>query len=194
MDKFKLVVDILSSTAAMIAIFTVLVAWISSKKKPLKVKRVVIHQSSDSSMYILEIENNKPYYVEVKATQCFTKKHYKVEQVNNCFPTIRGTYSLTDSVFLADKIHSIQPNGCTDLRFNKGKNLNDVKELIFLMDTSHGFHSLKCKNITLVNMGTQVFGMEAVEEYSSWLLAVKCYVKLSAKRLGNMLKRKITRG
>jgi hypothetical protein len=193
MDKFKLVVDILSSIAAVIAIFTVLVAWISSKKKPLKVKRVVIHQSTDSSTYILEIENNKPYPVEIKNTRCFTKKHYKVEQINNCFPTLHSAYSLTDSPFLADEVHLIQPNGFTDVRFHKGANLNDVKELTFLMDTSHGFHSLKCKNITLVKMETQTFGMEAIEEYNSWLPALTSYMKLSAKRLGNIIKSKLTR-
>jgi hypothetical protein len=193
MDKYKFVVDILSSLASLIAIITVFWAWMSSKRNALKIKRVVIHQSEQTSNFILEIENSKPYPVEIKNTRCFTKPNYKVEQVNNCFPSFHKAYSLTDSPFLSDERHTIEANGFTDIRFNKGSNLESVKELTFLMDTSHGYHSLKCKNITLVKMGAQTFGMEAMEEYDSRASAVKKYCSLTIRRVWNILKEKLTR-
>lgn len=183
MDTFKFVVDILSAMASMIAIFTVLIAWYSSIKKPLKVKRVVMHQHIDSSTYILEIENNKSYPVEVKSTKCFTKKCYKVEQMKNFFPTIRDTWSLNDIHFSADENHIIQPCGFTDVIFDKVVNQDQVNELIFLMDTSHGFHSLKCKKIDLVNMEKSRSDIKVIEEHSSWQFALKSYMKLFIKRL-----------
>ena len=193
MEKFKILVDVLSSIASLIAIVTVLGAWISSQKKALKVKRVVVHQNEQTSNYILEIENSKPYPVELKCTRCFTKKHYKVEQVNNCFPTIHSAYSLTDSPFIANEKHFIEANGLTDIRFLECAHLSQVKELIFLFDTSHGYHSLKCKNITIVKMGTQTFGMEAMNEYSSRWAAIKNYTSLVIRRLKTIAKQKLTK-
>ncbi len=120
MDKYKFVVDILSSLASLIAIVTVLWAWISSKRNALKIKRVVIHRSEQTSNYILEVENIKPYPVVIKNTRCFTKPNYKVEQINNCFPSFHKSYSLTDSPFLSDERHTIEANGFTDICFNNG--------------------------------------------------------------------------
>lgn len=188
MEKYKFIVDILSSLASLLAIVTVLWAWISSKRNALSIKRVVIHQSENTSNYILEVENTKPYSVEIKNTRCFTKKNYKVEQVNNCFPSFHTAYSYTDSPFLSDEKHVIEANGFTDIRFLECSNLTKVKELIFLMDTSHGSHSLKCKNITVVKMGSQVFGMEAMEEYDSRFKAVKKYCSLVIRRILNIIK------
>ncbi len=193
MDKYKFVVDILSSLASLIAIIAVLWAWISSKRKAISIKRVVIHQGEKTSSYILEIENTKTYPVVIKNTRCFTKRSYKVEQVNNCFPSYHEAYLLTDSPFISDERHTIEANGFTDIRFHKGSNFEGVKELTFLMDTSHGYHSQKCKNITLVNMGSQTFGMEAMEEYDSRYLAVKKYCSLSTRRVWNVVKYKLTR-
>lgn len=192
MDKFKLSVDILSSIASLVAIITVLWSWISSKKNALKIKRVVIQQGEQTSNYILGIKNIKPYPVVIKNIRCFTKPHFKVQQVNNCFPSFHKSYSLTDSLFLSSEKHTIEANGFTDICFNKGLNLKQVKELTFFMDTSHGYHHLKCKNTILVQMGSQKFGMEAMEEYDSRVAAVMKYCSLSVRRLWTVLKEKLT--
>ena len=59
MEKYKYIIDILSSIVAFIAIFTVLLSWYKSSRKPLNVERVIIHRGSTKSTYILIIKNRK---------------------------------------------------------------------------------------------------------------------------------------
>lgn len=42
-------VDLLSSVASLVAIVSVLVAWYQSRRKPLKIKRVLVHQKEQST-------------------------------------------------------------------------------------------------------------------------------------------------
>tara|TARA_R110000772_G_scaffold28638_22_gene72100 strand:+ start:731 stop:1051 length:321 start_codon:yes stop_codon:yes gene_type:complete len=80
MADYKYVVDALSSTAALIAIITVLWSWFKNSQMPLKIERLVVHNKASESTYIIVIKNSKTYPVNIKSSACYTKSSYKVEK------------------------------------------------------------------------------------------------------------------
>ena len=59
MENYKHVVDALSSTAALIAIITVLWSWFKNSQMPLAIERLVVHNKESESTYILVIKTGK---------------------------------------------------------------------------------------------------------------------------------------
>lgn len=154
MEEYKYIVDMLSSTAALVAIITVLISWYRNAQKPLKVERVVIHRKKSESTYILIVKNRKPYPVSLKSTFCYTKHNYNVEQRKGESPTYSELLNLEDSPFRNTDLFEIGANGHTDVKI-KGSNLvGEIPRLLFSIHTTHGYHELWCKNIVVVEMGS----------------------------------------
>jgi hypothetical protein len=189
MENYKYVVDALSSSAAFIAILTVLVSWFRNAQSALKIERVVVHTRQTSSDYIIVIKNRKPYPVTISSASCHTKASYKVEKQNNQPPEYRETLSLMNQVFMNDSVFEIAANGHTDIKIKGGVVKGDISKLLFSMQTSHGYHQQVCKKIVTVNITgkTQVLGMEVMYDTDTKLKAQAKYLWLS---LCNLCKRK----
>jgi len=177
MENYKYAVDALASTAALIAIITVLWSWFKSSQIPLKVERLVVHNKTGESTYIIVIKNSKTYPVNIKSTSCYIKASYKVEKKNNQKPEYMDTLSLSDNLFINNDTFEIGANGHTDIRIS-GQHLNpDITKLLFTIQTSHGYHQVWCNKIITVDMTgkTQSFGMEKMYDFDSKFKAKRKY-------------------
>ena len=184
MDIFNTIVNILSAAASLIAILVVLAAWLNSIRSPLKIVRVVVHKKKDESTYILLVKNRLSHTVEIKNIRCFTRRNYRVEQKNNCAPEYHPELNYNDSPFISNEVKEILGKGHTDIRYKSINYTKEINQLLFSMDTSHGFLLLKCKNIEIVNMSsgaTQVYGLEFVKDFDSKYKALKAFVWLKLK-------------
>lgn len=185
MENYKYVVDALSSTAALIAIITVLWSWFKNSQKPLTIEGLVVHNKTAESTYIIVIKNRKSYPVIIKSTFCHVKALYIVEKKNNQKPEYMETLSLSDSLFMNNDTFEIGANGHTDIRIS-GKNLpKGIRKLFFSIQTSHGYHQAWCKKIKTVDMTgkTQVFGMDEMYDFDSKFKAKRKYYWLRVVNL-----------
>jgi len=185
MADYKYVVDALSSTAALIAIITVLWSWFKNSQMPLKIERLVVHNKASESTYIIVIKNSKTYPVNIKSSACYTKSSYKVEKKNNQKPEYMDTLSLSDNLFINNDSFEIGANGHTDIRI-VGQHLNtDITKLLFTIQTSHGYHQVWCSNIITVDMTgkIQCFGMEKMYDFDSKFKARRKYYWLKLVNL-----------
>lgn len=170
--EFKLVVDILSSVAAFVAIVAALVAWYQSARKPLLVDRVVVHRKEQASTFILMVKNAKSYPVTISRVGCYKRKKHQVQRKRGGAPEYSATYSSTDMIFDAPGEFEILPSGHTDVRIEVNGEPDIPKALLFLLQTSHGFHELWCKEIEVVEIGkVGVYSIDYQHDYGSALRA-----------------------
>ena len=111
----------LASLASVVAIVTVLISWYRSARKALRIERVVIHRKPTESTYILVVKNRKDYPVEIKSTDCYTRKIYNIEKKLNQKPEYSALLNLSDNLFRNSDKFIIGANGNTDIRI-KGNN------------------------------------------------------------------------
>jgi len=191
MNILSTIVESLSALASLVAILAVLIAWFNSIRSPLKVARIVIHRKKTESTYILLIKNRLSHTVEIKNIRCFTHRNYRVEQKNNCAPEYHPELNYINSPFISSEKKEILGKGHTDIRYTAPNYTKEMNQLLFSMDTTHGFLLLKCKNIEIVEMSgsTQVYGLEVVEDYSSKYKALSFYIWLRIKYLFRAKKR-----
>ncbi len=176
MNNFKLIVDILASLASIVAIATVLVSWFRNSRKPLKIKRVVVHRKQDSSNYILVVENRKSYPVEIQSIGCYTKKKIAVTKKDDLKPEYMEGLSSDDNVFLDRSSYEIGANGLDEIKIESAKSLDSINKLLFSISTSHGYHELWCKKILVVEMGrVQTYRIMYQHEYESAFIAKARY-------------------
>lgn len=182
MEKYKYIVDILSSTASLIAILTVLYSWYKSAQKPLAIDRVVVHKSNSSNTYILVIKNRKPYPVTIKATRCYTTKVYEVEVKTGRKPEYSEQLLGSNSLFQNTSDFEIAPNGHTDIRITGSNPPEKVNKLLFSINTSHGYHELWCKEILLVDVGVaETYDLDYRHPFNYKITAKLKYYWLIAK-------------
>lgn len=189
MPQFKMFVDIVSSLASIVAIVSVLYSWLKSKEDPLTLDRIVIHRNEKYSNYIVGVKNRKPYPVKILATKCYTKRKFHVEQKSNNKLYFSGILSLENLVFEDLSVFEIGANGSEFLKFNEKRKLNDdIEKLLFLFETSHGYHDLSCKDIISVDIGTtNNVGIKYNEMFDSKSKAMIQYYKL---KIQHFFKRK----
>lgn len=182
MDEYKPIVDVLSSLASLVTISVFFGSWINSLRKALSIKRIVIHRKKEYSTYILEVKNRKEFPVEIKNIRCFTGYEYNVEQRSGDKPKYFKSMSLDLSAFITNEKFQIEASCFTDIHI-KGNFLSEQpKQLIFSMDTSHGYHLLQCSNIDSYDIGnTETFSMEHKNIHSSKKSAIWQYVKLKIR-------------
>lgn len=173
MDQFKLCVDILSSLASFIAIATVLISWFKNSQKALKIDHVVVHSKKAESIFILVIENRKPYPVTIKTISAFLKSNILVEKCKNLPPIYKNTLSATDLVFMSSQSFEIPANGYTEIRIHTEAKAMKYSSLTFSIHTSHGYHQLDCNQIQNIEMQgeSKVFAVEYTKGFSSRLKA-----------------------
>jgi len=169
MSNYKYIIDSLSATASFIAIVTVLWIWFKNSQRPLKIERVVIHKKEQESTYILVIINRKPYPVELKSTNCYTKPYFRVVQKKNQGPEYSALLSLSDNLFLNSEKFVINASGHTDIRISGNNFSGEISKILFSIQSSHGYHQIWCKNILIVDMSgnNEANEMDHVYEFDS---------------------------
>ena len=152
MYTFKLIVDLLASGAAFIAIVATLTAWYRSAREPLAIDRLVIHKKTNESTFILILENRKDYPVTIKRIDCHTRRDIRVQQKPGEPPEYQDALNSADQIFRDNSETHLPANAHTDIRIKAGP-ITNYSKLLFSFDTSHGSHQLWCSNILIVPMG-----------------------------------------
>ena len=161
---------------------------LQSRRKPLKIIQVVVHKSKDSTTYILGVKNRKNYPVEIQKIRNFAEHKYKVEQKVNEPPDCSEILSFGDNGFSSSETFTIGQNGYTDVFCKTDYPYVACDQFIFSMQTSHGYHLLKCKNIIVSTMGTNTHRAEFIKTYNSKFEAILKYYSLKWKYYSKKLK------
>ena len=191
--KFKVIVDTLSSIAAFIAIVSVMASWYRSSRKPLKVDRVVLHKKSDDITFIIVIKNRNAYPVTINRSDCYKRKKYEVQKKHGGKPEFSEFYSGSEMLFTCKETFEIQANANTDIRINMAAAATIPPKLLFLFQTSHGPHELRCKDVSVVEFEKlDVYGLEYKLDYKHKYKAKTVYYWKKVKELTSALSRRQT--
>lgn len=184
METFKIIVDVLASLSAVIAIGSVMVGWYWSARKPLKIDRTVVHKKNDKATFILVVKNVKPFPVEIKRTDCYRRKKYEVQKKQGGKPEYSELFSGSDRVFDSKEVFEIGANGHTDIRINDVSFSDIPAKMLFLLETSHGHHEIWCKDVTIVEIGkAEVYSLEYKHDFKSKWYAKTVYYWKKLKEL-----------
>jgi len=182
--EFKTIVDTLASIASSIAIISVAISWYRSSRKPLKIKRVVVHRDEGFSTFILVTENRQNYPVFITRSDCYKRKIFEVMKKNGGFPEYSERLSSREGIFNSRDTFEVPAKAYTDLRIRVSGIPEVPKRLFFSIDTSHGYHELACKDISVVDIGkVEVFGAEYKDEYNSKIAAKLAFLGKILKEL-----------
>lgn len=175
--SFLIVVDILASAAAIVAIGTALFGWWRASRAPLTVKRVVVHQGSASTVFILIVKNVRPFPVVVSEIDCYTRKKYTVQRRDGGRPEYSVVLSSQHSVFTFRQSAEILPGGITDIRVPLPGTVAAPAALLFLMRTSHGYQELWCRDVETAQLGVaKTYRVTFRESYETLLRARLVYL------------------
>lgn len=170
--SFKVIVDTLASIASIVAITSVMVGWYRSARKPLKIRRVVVHKAQDSSTFILETTNRIDYQVHITRIDCYKRKIYEVMKKTGGSPEYAERLSSREAIFMGGHTFEVPAKAYTPLSIKISGKPYVPKKLIFSLDTSHGYHELICKNIIEVEVDkVEIFSADYKEEYDSKIVA-----------------------
>ena len=176
MEEYNQYFVALNSTASFVAIVLALGAWLRSARKALKIDRVVIHRKDKECTHILVIKNRKEYPVSIKSTNCYTKHTYNIKKSPNQKPEFSSLLNLKDNLFGDSNIFEIGPNGHTDIKIKGPHFTGSCKKLLYSMHTSHGYHEIWCKDITVLEMGSsQTVEIDYTLDYSNKYKALVVY-------------------
>jgi hypothetical protein len=148
---FSAIIDTLASVAAIVAIATAMIGWYRSARRPLKVRRVVIHRKAETATFILMVENLHSYPVIIKRTGCYRRKKHQVQRKRSRAPEYSASFSSSHAVFNSNVPAEIMPRGHTDVRIDVNGQPDVPDALLFFLETSHGYHELWCNDIQLVD-------------------------------------------
>lgn len=186
----KLIVDILASVASIVAIASVMLGWHRSARKPLIISRVVVHRKSAESTFILVVKNRQPYPVVIHQINCYKKKIFVVEKRKGGRPEYSGKLSSQEALFISNSDFLVPPSAHTDFRIKVSGAPDIPNSIVFSVETSHGYHDLSCKNITLVDVGShEAYAMEYSNQYESEARAKFVFYWQVAKELTSRLSR-----
>ena len=178
MENFKLSVDILSSIASFVAIATVLYSWYADKKSPIEIPEVIVSKSGDDTFrFTIKLKNKKPYPVIVKSMTCYKRKTHRVEKKRMERPRTISVFDLRDRIFTISNETPVSELGEHRVDINVKTNLSPLKTLTFLADTSHGFLTIKCKNVKFFSTATEVFSPEFMISKSSKISSWPAYIR-----------------
>jgi len=178
--EFKVLVDTLASIASLVAIVSVMVGWYRSARRPLRVTRVVVHKSTNDLTFIVLVKNVKDYPVTIQRTDCYRRKKYEVQKKHGGRPEYSKFFPGSEMIFTSRDTFEIAANGHTDIRIRIAGTTDIPSRLLFLLETSHGYHELWCKEIVVVEIGkVEVYGVEYKDEYrSKWIARAMYHVAL----------------
>ncbi len=193
--EYKVIADTLASVAAFVAIVSVMVGWYRSARKPLKITRVVVHRKEDETTFILVVKNVKPYPITIKRTDCYRRKKYQVQKKLGGRPEYSELFPGSEILSTSRQAFEIEANGHTDIRITGARNLGVPEKLLFLLETSHGYHELWCKDVSIVEIGkVDVYGVEYRLDYESRHRAKALYYWKVLKELTTSCSRRLRRG
>ena len=162
----------LNSFASFVAISAALYGWYRSTRKALSIDRVVIHRDQSSCNYIIIVKNRKPYPVTIKSINCYTKPTFNIKKQTNQKPEYSALLSLNNSLFRDQHRFDIAPSGHTDIKINGSHFTGDLEKILFSMHTSHGYHEVGCKDVLIVEVGSQnTVQIDYTHDYESKIIA-----------------------
>jgi len=177
MNNFKLIVDILASLAALVAILTVLVSWWYSRLPPLIVSQMVISRSGSKHQVFVRLQNRRQYPVKILSLDCYRDKKFNVRGNGSEKPTLFPSVNVGDKVLSYEELNVVEFGESTFNTETNAENL-DIKKFYFSVRTSHGRMDLVCNNvayfekqITTVDPSTDYYTRNRVVAYA--LYAVK---------------------
>ena len=167
-----------------------MVSWYRSARRPLKVIRVVVHKKSDEITFIIVVKNVKDYPVTIKRADCYRRKKYEVQKKHGGKPEYSEFYPGSEMIFTSKETFEIPANAYTDIRINVPAAPTIPSKLLFLFETSHGYHELRCKDVSIVEIGKlDVYGVEYRLDYESKYRAKAVYYWKLLKELTRLLQR-----
>lgn len=171
----------LSSIASFVAIATVLYSWYSSKKNPIEIPEVIVSKySEDTFRFIIKIKNRKPYPVIVKSMTCYKRKTHRVEKKRMERPRITSVFDTRDRILTTPNESPVSELGERLLDINVKIDLSQLKTLIFLAYTSHGFLTIKCNNVKFFSAEIEVsspeFRISKSSKISSWPAYIRGHI------------------
>lgn len=188
--EYKVIADTLASVAAFVAIVSVMVGWYRSARKPLNITRVVVHRKKDETTFILVVKNVKPYPITIKRTECYRRKKYEVQKKLGGKIEYSELFPGSELLSTSSQTFEIFPNGHTDIRIAGVANLDIPEKLLFLLETSHGYHELWCKDVSIVDIGkVNVYGVEFKHDCDSKYQAKALYYWKLIKELTKLFQR-----
>lgn len=161
MQNFKLFIDIISSISAIVAIVSVLSIWWRGTKPPIKIKRVLFQKEENGSCrFITEINNKKEYPIKINKIEAYRHRLYRVERKRGSKPRAMDGFDLKERIYISREEVKIYSFGEEDITVTI-ENFTDygIKQVYFLLNTSHGYYVLKTKNILEVNMGFEMIAL-----------------------------------
>ena len=186
--EYKVIADTLASLASFVAIVSVMIGWYCSARKPLRIKRVVVHKKGDETSFILEVKNVKPFPVTIINLECYRTKKYEIQKKLGGKPEYYESFPLNERLSYSNQLFEIGSNGHTNIKITSNAKLDIPEKLLFLFKTSHGFHELWCKNISIVDIGkVDVYGVEYKHDYDSKFKAKLLYYWKLIKELTHPL-------
>jgi len=158
--------------------------WYRSARRQLKITRTVVHKKNEKGTFILVVKNVKPYPVVIKRTDCYRRKKYEIQKKHGGKPEYSELFSGSEMIFSNKEVFEIAANGHTDIRISD-VSLSDIPaKLLFLLETSHGYHELWCEEVMIVEMGkTEVYSLEYKHDFESKWFAKTVYYWKKLKEL-----------
>ena len=193
MDKFKFMVDILSSIASFVAIVTVLYSWRISKLPPLKVSQLIISPKQNKLRVFIRILNRKLYPVVIKSITCYKKQKYQINKKKLERPQLWPLTDVSDKLFAVNEEAEIPELGQFSKEVHIDATLSDAKSLFFSVHTSHGILRLKCKNVYIFDKEyeTYQFGETILKnsKFEAWVVYIEAYAMYLFEIIVNKFKR-----
>ncbi len=94
----------------------------------------------------------------------------------------------SEMIFTSKETFEIPSNAHTDIRINVRAALTIPSKLLFLFETSHGYHELPCKDVLIVEIGkVDVYSVEYKLDYESKHRAKAVYYWKLLKELTRLL-------
>lgn len=189
MDKFKIIVDVLSSIASFVAIVTVLYSWRISKLPPLKVSQLIISPKQNRLRVFIRISNRKLYPVVIKSITCYKKQKYQINKKKLERPQLWPSTDVSDKLFTVNEEVEISELGQFSKEVYIDASLVDAKSLLFSVHTSHGFLRLKCKNVYTFDKEYETYQSGEIilknSKFTAWFVYIKAYTMYLAEIILN---------
>jgi hypothetical protein len=191
MEKYKLLVDVLSSLASLVAILTVLYSWWSSKRPELKISQFIVSPHRGGLRIYLRISNRKPYPIKVNSLTCYKKQSYSISKKKLMKPQLWPSLDMADKLFTIKDEIELSELG----EFNKDvyieSNTFDPKKLLFSLHTSHGSLSLRCKNTYSFDKEFESYSDGEIllkdSRFSGYFIYILKYIKYISEKMLNIV-------
>ena len=195
MSNFKLIVDILASLAALVAILTVLGSWWHSRLPPLIVSQMVISRVGSKHRIFVRLQNRRQYPVKILSLDCYRDRKFNVRGNRNEKPTLFPSVSVGDKVLSYKELDIVEFGESIFDTETSVENL-DIDRFYFSVRTLHGRMDLVCNNV--VYIAKQITTIDPSVDYYTenrsiaYVLYAKkyvgyCFQKIKSKVIGKGL-------